>query len=182
MNINILSVDVYFSTALYHLIQPLGDADNPKSIVFIDVMNLPALDVNIKKCFNNADCLIFVVNRTADYLLIHDEVFQHIKSTEVVKCICKSSPTHEFEKILTEDVKYRRTTIMDKHLFNTPELKLIKSMKSGMPANLNSIYKDTNQKTLSGWKRSIMKKLEITGDINLYQLVMKCHSLADWFY
>lgn len=182
MNLNVLSMDVYFTEAIHHLFHALGEGIKYQSIVCIDVMNPPKLNSDKKQYVTDADCLMFVVNGPTDHLLIHDKILEHIKKKVVVQYICRSSPICAYEELLKGVVIHRKIEMEMKTPFNSSELKLINSIRSGTSIKQNSIYKDTNQKTFSGWKRSIMKKLNINGDIHLYLIVMKCCYLTDWFY
>lgn len=182
MKINVLSSDNYFAIAIHSFFEQKKGNSLYQSIVFIDVMHLPVLNNNYEQFIVNADCLILVVNKLNGYLLIHDEIFDHLKLDVAIQCIDKFSPLSEFEKLLDNEIKYRKIKRKTKSAFSTSELNFISSVNNGMPIKLNPIYTNTSKKVLSSWKRSVMKKLDISSDINLYHIIIKCRKLTDWFH
>lgn len=177
MNIEIFSQDRYFSFALNYLIKNEESYAKHYSIVFIDVMDLPELSMDDMQRINNANDLVFVVHGSHDHLLIDDNIPLKLKDNINVKYICKSSPYSEFKKIVKERVTPSRVMGGCNNKLNKTELKLVNSIKHGISIKLNPIYKSTNMKILSAQKRNVMRKLNITTEITLYKVVIKCFYL-----
>nr|WP_304187924.1 hypothetical protein [Hafnia alvei] len=182
MKINVLSSDNYFSIAIHSFFEQAEESLLYQSIVFIDVMNLPTLNNHYEKYVINADCLILIVNKLNNYLLMHDEIFDNLKFDVAMQCIDKLSPLSEFGELLNNEIKFRKIKRKSKSAFSASELSFISSVKYGIPIKQNPMYKNTSKKVLSSWKRSVMKKLDINSDINLYLIIIKCRILTDWFH
>lgn len=177
MNCTVFSQDNFLCTGIKSLYSSLEQWVHFESVIFIDVMSVPDLESTDDGLINTADLLVFIVDSSSSCRLLKENIFVKLNRKISVQYICRAALSYEFEDLLKCDVRNIDNKIDERSGFNAKELSLISHISTGQAIYECMEYRSMNKKTLSSWKRNIMRKLNVTTDAKLYDIIMKCSDI-----
>ncbi|MFJ3458550.1 hypothetical protein ACIPMZ_16505 [Scandinavium goeteborgense] len=173
MKCTVLSENNYLSAGIEALFHSMCKKKNFGSVVFIDVMSPPIISDAEKLLISAAELVVFIVDSTSNFRILEDNLLVWNKGNVVFKYIFVSAQTYEFKDLL----KWGGNSLLDgiKHPddFNENELGLITHICTGQPIYGSDVYQAISKKTLSVWKRSVMRKLNVSTDAKLYKVIRR---------
>lgn len=177
MKCTVCSQDNYISEGIQSLFSSFRKRVNFESVFFIDVMTVPTLSENDRVEITDADLLIFIVDSVSHCRILEDNVFLKNKKNIIVKYICRMAQPYEFQDLFRCGLDFYFGYPSMSEGFNDTELNMIAFMGSGKPVSECVVCRSMSIKMISDCKRKIMRKLNVSTDIKLYDVIMKCASV-----
>lgn len=173
MKCTVYSQDNYISAGIQGLFNDKNLRVKFASAVFIDVMSLPEINVYHEMQIHDADFLVFIVDSAVHFSLL-EKIMPLVKNKKsITKYIGKDAQIYEYEDLIRSELLSDYECGNEESAFSTGESLLISLIGSGYTVHEISKKKHINRKILSSWKRSLMRKMSITADITLYDVIMK---------
>ncbi|MFJ3458596.1 hypothetical protein ACIPMZ_16750 [Scandinavium goeteborgense] len=177
MKCTVLSQDRFLSSGIEALFNSLKKRVNFESVIFIDIMSSPVISAIDELRIREADLLIFIVDSLSNFRVLEDNLFVKYKKNINIKYICRIAQPYEFEDLLKCEIDCVSNDTNYYDDFTDKELRLISYMCTGKSFSESTVYRNINKKTLSTLKRNVMRKLNVSTDAKLYEVIWKCDNV-----
>lgn len=174
MKLNVLTSNKFVSLGIKHTYENSTTQTKYKEVTFIDVISPPKFTFEQTIKIARADLLVFIVDATSNSIIIRNNKYLESLSHTMVSYINSQATPYEYKELLIQEFEPADPIYHDSIELTKKELNIIDSISKGEEFLKCKICNKVNVKTLSNWKRNIMKKIDVTSDIKLYEVILKC--------